>query len=82
MKKDLLEKELQKEIKKFRWKRRCLKFHIFLHRQKLNVIQFFAISEAKVIGVKYKIENLISDMRGVEKEAEEEAFYRLYLRNN
>lgn len=82
MKKDLLEKELQKEIKKFRWKRRYLRFHIFLHQQKLNMIGFLAVPEINIIRIKYKIQTLISDIKSIEKEAEEEAFYRLYLREN
>lgn len=82
MKKDLLQKEQQKEIKRFRRKRKLLQLQIFGHQQKLNLIQFFAVPEVAAMRVQYRISELLSDMESIEKSLEEEAFYRLYMRED
>ncbi len=82
MKKDLLEKELQKGMKKFKWKRRILRLQIFFHRQKLNIIQFFAIPESGVLQIKHRINSLTNIIENLEQGLEEDAFFRFYLREN
>ncbi len=79
MKKDLLEKELQKEIRKFKWKRRFLRFNIWINRQKLKIFSFW---DEKSLTLKDNIDNLIYDIQKIEKKETEEIFYRLYLRED
>ncbi len=77
MKKDLLEKEIQKELRKFRWQRRFLQVRILMHRQRLK---FTAFSKKEMAMVHDEIEVLSTAVHRLEENVRENVFYRLYLR--
>lgn len=77
MKKDPLQKELQKELRIFRMKRRFLQMQIFCHRQRLK---FTAFTKKEVYLVHDQIEHLGDTVQQLEEEVRENIFYRLYLR--
>lgn len=77
MEKDHLQKDLQREIRRFRMKRRFLQMQIFCHRQRLK---FTAFTRREVHIINEQIENLGSAVEQLEDEVRETIFYRLYLR--